>query len=64
MTSEIRQEFERICSKDRTVTAKLQDCCAAVIDTFYGRRDFFAAIYEFVFAKASLEETLGYDFTE
>ena len=49
VTSEIRQEFERICSKDRTVTAKLQDCCAAVIDTFYGRRDFFAAIYEFVF---------------
>ena len=50
VTSEIRQEFERICSKDRTVTAKLQDCCGAVIDTFYGRRDFFAAIYEFVFA--------------
>ena len=49
VTSEIRQEFERICSNDRTVTAKLQDCCAAVIDTFYGRRDFFAAIYEFVF---------------
>lgn len=49
-TSGIRRSLEQTCQRDCKVAAKLEACCALVIDAFYGQKEFFAAIYEFVFA--------------
>ena len=49
-TSGIRRSLEQTCQRDGKAAAKLEACCAIVIDALYGKKEFFAAIYEFVFA--------------
>ena len=50
VTSGLRRELEATCRQPVKVAKRLELSCGIVIDAFYGRKEFFSAIYEFVFA--------------
>lgn len=50
ITSGLKAELGRIAVEQQPVAARLERSCSIVIDTMYGKKDFFSAIYEFVFA--------------
>ena len=59
ITSGIRRELERIRHrKDLRVAQKIVQACNLVIDELYGKREFFSAIYEFVFAMVRAGEDM------
>ena len=59
ITSGIRMELERIRHrKDLTVSRKIGQACDLVIDELYGKREFFSAIYEFVFSMVRAGEDM------
>ena len=59
ITSGIRMELERIRHrKDLTVSRKIGQACDLVIDELYGKREFFSAIYEFVFSMVRVGEDM------
>ena len=59
ITSGIRMELERIRRrKDLTVSRKIGQACDLVIDELYGKREFFSAIYEFVFSMVRAGEDM------
>ena len=59
ITSAIKDELEAIGrQKDDPVTRRIARSCELVIDELYGKRDFFAAIYEFVFSMVRTGEDM------
>lgn len=50
ITSPLKKELAHIGAENVPVAARLEKSCAIVVDTMYYRKDFFAAIYEFVFS--------------
>jgi len=58
ITSEIKDSLGRISRKRLPVARRLEEACDIVIDTLYGRRDFFSAIYEFVFSMVRVGEDM------
>lgn len=50
ITSGLKAELGRIAEDPQPVSVRLEKSCGIVIDTMYGKKDFFTAIYEFVFA--------------
>ncbi len=60
ITSAIRLELDRISArKDVPVARRIVQSCDLVIDELYGKRDFFSAIYEFVFAMVRTGEDMS-----
>ena len=59
ITSEIKRELEAISQRDIPVTKRLALACDQVIDALYGKRDFFFAIYEFVFSMVRTGEDMA-----
>ena len=58
ITSEIKRDLERLSRKRQPVSRRLEEACGLVIDTLYGRKDFFSAIYEFVFTMVRAGEDM------
>lgn len=60
ITSGIGQELERIRQRgDQPVTQRIVQACNVVIDALYGKREFFSAIYEFVFSMVRAGEDMS-----
>ena len=58
-TSEIKRELEGICRKKLSAAKRMELACSLVIDVLYGKKDFFAAIYEFVFSMVRAGEDMA-----
>ena len=58
ITSEIKRDLEGICRRKLSVTQRMTLACNRVIDAFYGKREFFSAIYEFVFSMVRTGEDM------
>ena len=58
ITSELKRELEAIAKRDIPVAKRIGLACDLVIDAFYGKRDFFSAIYEFVFSMVRTGEDM------
>lgn len=52
ITSGIRFELGRIAAMDASAAKRMEASCSTVIDAMYGKKEFFSAIYEFVFSMA------------
>ncbi len=59
ITHSLRAEFGRIAEGGGSAAARLERSGGIVIAAMYGRRDFFAAIYEFVFAMVRSGHDMG-----
>ena len=51
-TSALKRELEAICVKRLPVARRLKMACAMVAEVFHDKKEFFFAIYEFVFSMA------------
>ena len=58
ITSEIKRDLEGICRRKLPVPQRMVLACDRVIDEFYGKREFFSAIYEFVFSMVRVGEDM------
>lgn len=59
ITSEIRKKLERICGKaNLPVSRRIELACYLVIGELYGKKEFFSAIYEFVFSMVRAGEDM------
>ena len=58
ITSEIKRDLEGICRRRLPVPQRMALACDRVIDEFYEKRDFFSAIYEFVFSMVRVGEDM------
>jgi len=57
-TSGIKKKLQQVAGRKISVPRRLELACGIVIDEFYGRRDFFSAIYEFVFSMVRAGEDM------
>ena len=58
ITSEIKRDLEGICRRKLPVPQRMVLACDRVIDEFYGKSEFFSAIYEFVFSMVRVGEDM------
>ena len=58
ITAEIKRDLEGICSRKIPVTQRMTLACDRVIDAFYGKQEFFSAIYEFVLSMVRAGEDM------
>lgn len=58
ITSGIKDELEKVKANGQPVAKRLEQACAIVIDEFYGKKEFFSAIYEFVFSMVRAGEDM------
>jgi AcrR family transcriptional regulator len=58
ITSGIKRDLEAICKRELPVSQRMTLACNRVIDEFYGKKEFFSAIYEFVFSMVRAGEDM------
>lgn len=57
-TSVLKKELEEMCARRLPVARRLELACGIVSDALYGKKEFFSAIYEFVFSMVRAGENM------
>ena len=57
-TSALKSELDEVSARKLPVAKRLELACGIVSDALYGKKEFFAAIYEFVFAMVRAGEDM------
>ncbi len=58
-TSVLKKELEEVSARRIPVARRLELACGIVSDALYGKKEFFAAIYEFVFSMVRAGEDMA-----